>query len=829
MATLEEQFAALPEAVEPSLEEQFAALPVAVRLKPPTAEELAEERRKVEAEAGAEFLRKQPLRTALAAGAQAFAKTSLPIVGGLIERAVGLSPEEQAALAEASPLATLAGTGLGIAGLLGTAVATGGASAGAATGETAAAATAAAGGGRIAQALAAARAAGVVAPATRAAAVAEAVAPVIAASTRAAGAAQAGLTALAPGVAATRAGAAAIGAGAAAAGVGATIPLQMVEAKIEGRELSGESIALQMGIATLLGGSISGISQHLKTASKFSADTEAGREYLGKLGKSRADRIYAAHAPDIPLKAAKQTGVQTQIDLVNEAYDRGLVGPFMDPLKMYNGVIAERRRVGKLIGEIGDLADQAQGGKPTDTSKFWDRIIDEVVTPLERSPSAQNRAAAAAMLDDINLKRSAFPGDLMTTRQLAEMSSQIGDEVYGATATVFRDPSRTPLWNAMSQVRHRMAEEVGERAASVGVPRQILTNARRQYQVAAHAERVATKSVLKAARSAGVSADAFDTFANYASVGMALAKSTPAGIAAKIGFSGLKYAIPRAGTWYDDAIMRAIKAKVPAPIVEDLEAISRQQREMASAVEGAVAAMPAENASNAFLALHDDLLHASERRLPQAYSQAISKARGVMEKAYLRAVKKAERPTTAITIEPIGTEALATQAGPSELDVNALGNAIEEARGILLKVSVPRTRTVRVAPDEPILEANRAGYQAVRELRDRLTASLADPAAIWGEQRAERAILEARRLQSVYGDPSRLARIRALGEATGVVKKQIEEKSSRLMGATVGVSARRFGQKQKQEEVEMQDAAVEQAMQDAAADAELAPTVEVSP
>jgi hypothetical protein len=81
----------------------------------------------------------------------------------------------------------------------------------------------------------------------------------------------------------------------------------------------------------------------------------------------------------------------------------------------------------------------------------------------------------------------------------------------------------------------------------------------------------------------------------------------------------------------------------------------------------------------------------------------------------------------------------------------------------------------------------------------------------------------------VYGDPSRLARIRALGEATGVVKKQIEEKSSRLMGAPVGVSARRFGQKQKQEEVEMQDAAVEQAMQDAAADAELAPTVEVSP
>jgi hypothetical protein len=769
-----------------------------------------------------EFARERPFLAGGLAAAQQFSTGFTFGATAPLMSALGMPSEEREALSAASPIASAVGTGLGFAGGIAGGVALGGlGAAGAAAGETAAAATAAAGGGRIAQALAAARAAGTVAPATRTAAVAEAVAPVIAASTRAAGAAQAGLTALAPGVAATRAGAAAIGAGAAAAGVGATIPLQMVEAKIEGRELSGESIALQMGIATLLGGSISGISQHFKTASKFSADTEAGREYLAKLGKSRADRIYAAHAPDIPLKAAKQTGVQTQIDLVNEAYDRGLVGPFMDPLKMYNGVVAERQRVGKLIGEIGDLADEAQSGKRIDTSKFWDRVIDEVVEPLARSPSEQNEATIRKLLVDINLKRRAFPGDLMTTRELAEMSSQIGDEVYGATKFVFQDPSRTPYWNAMSQLRHKMAEEVGERAAQSGVPRQVLANARRQYQVAAHAERVAIKSVLKAAKSVGVKQEeeAFNKFANYSSVAVALLSGAPSGIFTKFGFEALKRAIPRAGTWYDDAIMRAVKAKAPAPIIENLEALSQQQRAAAAGLESSVAAMPSQAAIESYLSLYDDILQAGSRRLPRSYKDTILKARAIMEKGALKSMKAAEQSEALV---PEGTSAF-------NLDNDILGDSIEKAREVLLKSSQPRKTSVRVPSDRPILEANRAGYQAVRELRDRLTASLADPSAMWGEQRAERAVLEAQRLRSVYGDPSRLARIRALGEATGVVKRQIEEKSFRLMGAPVGVSARRFGQKQKKEEAEMQDAAVKQAMQDAAADAELAPIVEVSP
>ena len=298
----------------------------------------------------------------------------------------------------------------------------------------------------------------------------------------------------------------------------------------------------------------------------------------------------------------------------------------------------------------------------------------------------------------------------------------------------------------------------------------------------------------------------------------------------KIGLEGLKRAIPRAGSWYEDAVMRAVRAKAPPQMIEDLGAISRQQAETAAALEGATAVMPAEGANTAYLSLYNDLLEAGERDLPSFYKQAVIKARNVIERGYRNAVRQGRRPQAGITTEPVGTEALTTKGQlASQLDGDILGGAIEEARGILAQASVPTKTSVPKPIDEPILQANREGYQALRGLRDQFTASLADPRAMWGEQRAQRSITELQRLQAVHTDPARLARIRALGETTGRVRKQIEDKSYRLMGASTAASSRRLTQKQKREESEIQAQATEQMKRDAASEATPSPLKSGSP
>jgi len=759
------------------------------------------ERKEVETKAGEEFLRRQPLRTAVAAGAQAFAKLTLPVVGGLIERAAGLPAEEQTEIAEASPLGTMGGKVLGVAGLLAPIIATGGA-AGAAlgAGEAAAATTAATGGGRVAQALAAARAAGTLAPAARAASVAEAVSPVISAATRAGTATQAGLTALAPEVAATRAGAAAIGAASAAAGIGATLPLQYAEAKLENREMSGESVALQMGLGALLSGSISGVAQHFKTASKFSANTEAGREYLAKLGKSRADRIYAAHAPNLATPVTKQVGMPAQIELVNEAADKGLVGPFMDPLKMYHGVKNELNRVGESIGEIAQLTDEANGGAAQNVTKMWDRIVDDVVKPLSKTGDLEDQRVARELLDEIESRRNAFPGDNLTMQELSDMRTKISSRIYGATEFMIKDPNRTEFYNALRQVRHAMTNEIGERAVAAGVPKPLWKAAQREYQVASHAERIATKSALRAARDAGF--DSFDRFANYASVATALFGGLTKGAMLRGGMAAVKYIKPRAAAQYEELVMRAIKNNAPQPIVNDLTALAKQRADEATLGISTVAEAPSSVMQQKSLDLYGDILDAEQMGLPSAYNSSIKQAKSILEAGYNDAA------------------AAARSAGlsPNELDGDILGDAIESARNILQKASIPTRTGVPTPKTRSIIEANRQGYETLRNLRDSFTSVLADPAATFGTARAQRTLDEMIRQQAVHTDPSRLARLRALGEATGLTKKQIQEKSYRLMGAPAGVTARGFKKKETQQQSQVMRDAIDQAVNDAAAD-----------
>jgi hypothetical protein len=290
--------------------------------------------------------------------------------------------------------------------------------------------------------------------------------------------------------------------------------------------------------------------------------------------------------------------------------------------------------------------------------------------------------------------------------------------------------------------------------------------AKREYEVASHAERIATKSLKRAARSSG--ADTLDALATIGSVGVGVLAGPAAGIESKVALSALKYLAPRGWDSVQGAIARVGRSSVPKFIADDVSLLAKQQAQTAAAAESRVAVMAPDDATREYLNLYGDLLEAQSVPMPRQYRAKLDQARERLEQGYLAA-----RPLT---------------AGGGPYDTDALGDAIEEARNIFSTASVPTTRMARAHITESSVRAQREAFGAMRDLRDKFTAQLGRPDAMWGAKRAERSVDELRRLQRVYADPALTAQIQTLAEQTGAIRKVVSDKGSRLMGFVAPVS-----------------------------------------
>jgi hypothetical protein len=794
MSTLEEQFAALPGASEPSLEAEFAALPADERQRSPTAKELAEERRKVEAEYGAEYLRQHPIRAATSAFAQQFAKTTLPFVGeALIAHTpfgTGLSREQQEEVAAASPMSAMAGTATGIVGALGTALATGGVSAEAQlAGRTAATAARVAGAGRGAQALAAGRAA-LFAPAAGV----EAAAPLMAAGSRLAGATEAAITAAAPALRTGIVGrtvTGAVGGGIAAGALGALN--EAVESQIEGRELSSEAILGNMKLGSLIGGSVGGVVgslESLGSAARWVGNTEAGRQYAAKLGKSRAERIYRQHADDILNKVQKQVRPEESYRLINEAADQGLVGVFKDPIEQMNAVRAAKAKSGQLIGRISAEADAARDGAPVDVSRMWDNITDRVIEPMSQRATTADEGAARELSQELERLRN-LNGDEMTLADIARVRSEIDDFVFGNRPLQISDPQRTLYYNGLRQFRHALTDRIGQGVQESGIDLATWRAAQRQYQVVSHAERVALKSMSSYAKNNGL--DATKTIDDALSIGAALAKGVAPGLGVKLALSGLRYGAPRAVDWARGATERAMRTgAAPRAMIASLRDIADEQAALAEGRLTTLSMRPEDNARTEFLSAYDrinsaiDLMSGSPESFPPTYVDAARRARNELETAYTGLRPPAEAPIVGMStvLGPDGQPIAIRGRLPPTPSIEQMGNALERARNVFSEASQPTAAAGGVDVTRSFARTQQAANQLMRGMRDDFTGLLADGNGMWGEARLGRAEDELRTLYASHTDPSRLARLQAIQDEAHNVQREIATKADRLMGAT---------------------------------------------
>lgn len=801
MSTLEDEFAALPEATGPSLEDEFAALaPVpTVRLSPEQyLKQAAEERKAVEAAASEKtrkaFEAEHPYRAALGTALQQFSKGATFGATGPLISALGVPSEEQARFAEEMPIAATTGTALGIAAQIPLGMAAFRSVAAApALAETAAAARAAAGGGKLAQSLAAARAAATVAPATLAGEVA---APVLAAGARAGAAIEAGLQTLAPELAKSVVGK---GAMRAATGIAMTAPFALArvinENAIEGREISGEAIAAELGVGGLLNAAIPGAFEGLQSTGAWIGKTQAGKSLASWLGRNRAERIYGAHAPSIKAKVMKQTGPAETHAITNEAADAGLVGEFMPGMTMLEKSAEALDKNGETIGQIAKLTDEGAGSKPVNISQMWDKITSDVVEPMSSGMvSPEEEKVARRVADTIESYRNRLEvengsPDVATMSQLSDIRTSLSKLIYGFNRHSLTPPDDSRYAMVLSDIRGHMTDEIGHKAVESGIPLNMWKAAQRQYQVAAHAERIAAESVRRTA--APVGAGNVASLKNAFSVAAAFSRGVPSGIATKIGLEALGYAGPRATRGLADIARRELTPVEAPALPAEFESLAAQRAAAAEAIGSTVGVKPERVARDEFNQLHARVLDTIPNVAPE-FREPLQQIADNMDRAYRKALQRVP------------------ESGPLGLDIDALGDALVASHRALETLSAPSAGRVEMPMTRSFVSAQKPSLVDIQGLRGDFASSLGNTAEVWGPRRARDTINALERLVEVHQDPVRMTQLRALQEATVNARRRITDKSDKLMGAVV--AARTLYSKKKQREFEQaQEEAIQRA------------------
>lgn len=778
MATLDEEFAAMQAAQEPSLEQEFASMQAASAApveeveppEPPTPEELEDQRKAAEAEeARKTFIERYG--PSVAAGLQAFATTTLPFVGSKIEEFAGLPTEKvtaegvkvfpQAELREEHPVATGIGT---VGGLAAGLIATGGLGGAAeAAGLGAAEAAAMAGAGRLGQAAAAAKAAGSVARISKEAgvttslgkSVATSVLSPVSAAARLGAATKAGVTALAPAFAATRTGKVAASVAAAAAeGAALSAALEADEARIQGREMSGQAILN----GALISGGLAGVLSGVPAAVSTFGQTSAGREAIKRLGDSAAVRVlkrFGATEGEIR-RAKQQIGESRYFSVLNDAERLGIVKPGMSIEK--SGELAESllKESGEAIGQfVDEAALRAKKAEQLSvrTDDVLERVSDEIVKKMSANVEGQNVAnAIAKRLDTI---RENY-GPRMSVKNLSKIRSEISDTIYGLRG--IKDPERTLESSALRDMRHILTDEIGNGLEKAGIDPKAWRVAQRQYEVASRIDDLA--------ESAAIRQEAAKPIVEQLS---ALASMTGLKLAAKP-FVMAKTAIL---DWAPNALKRALESGAPEPMVKDLQKLAelnaKQLEETGEAAKIAAAAIksPQEAARRQYLALYNDIDNAL-----LSFSENPEMASGEFSQ-YKKALERSKKMMVDVYYGklPPGTKLFHPAAASQDF--------VKNAPAVLEAVDQTLTPYSRLGVGRTLQHTD--AVNKVAAARDRVRNALANT-PVWGAEYNKAAIDRMKKAAATLVDPDRVDALIALEELTQELQSKSTQKSSELMG-----------------------------------------------
>lgn len=760
-------------AIELPAAEDFGAIELPA-VEPEAAPEPTLEELEAQAEARKTFeAKKTPIERygpPVAAGLQAFAKTTLPVIAGGIEQFFGVTPEQQLALREENPIATALGTVGGI----GVQIAATGGLGGAAqlAGREAAAAAAAQGATVAQQAAAAAKAAAAVGPG-----VAGTLAAPLTLATRAGAAARAGTAAaLGKGVA----GKVAAGtAGALAEGAVISAALEADESRLPGHKFSGEAVAHGALMSGGFGGVLAGVPASISAVGR----TEVGRRLTKSLGDTAAVRVmkkFGATASEID-RAKKQIGETRYFSVLNDAERLGLVRPTMSVER--SGELAEAllNESGSTIGAFADEAAVRAAQSPAlapRTSDIVERISKELIEPLAASPGVEQQAIAKSLAGRISLFQRLNP-DRVSAKDLHDFRTQISKTIYGLRST--RDPLRSPEIAALRDMRGVLTEQVGEALEQAGISPSAWKVAQRQYEVARRVEDLADAAILRKQATAPAGS-------------LISSSTTLTGLLLKAGAEGLKAGKAVLVDWAPGALQRALESGAPRPIVQDLQKLSdlhaQQLEEGATAAKKAIAAasvVPEEAARREFLRTYGNILNAeqalkSTQLEPQelaVYQKSLSRARQMLEDAYYGEVPKLTRFVEQEAAARSGREPLIPRLMSSKF-VDRAATALEQVERTLSPMS-------RLGPGRTLRHVDAA--DAVAGVRDGIRQSLANP-AVFGQKYGAKAVKRMNESARVLVDPERVAALAALEEMTRGLQSQAATKVDRLMGVAGSTAMR---------------------------------------
>lgn len=733
----------------------------------PTPSEAEEQRRKERAEVEIKARREassfgEQIADSTLATLQGFAGTMLPGIFPTLREFYGETPEQQEAFRREYSISSALGSLGGIAGQIATTAGTGLVARTAGAGAAEAAATA--GGGRIAQGLAAARAAATAAPLTATAQAGEFVAAPLALGVRLGEAARAGLTAAAPEVFAAEVAAATPGASriaqaaklaeatlgrgttgavsAAISAIPAAAAYEFDESRLQNRKMSSEAVLHN----ALLSGAI-GTLEGAVPLLKGVATSETAQKWASSLGKSQAMRLINKFDRGFFRKASKQIGEEGVVRRVNSAIDQGYLGLGKSAGKSADDIQRGLEETGRVIGELADEAVVRNAVKQ-DTIPLLERLSDEVVAPLTGPGSNVNLArsdSASYLARQLDKIREAYP-DGMDAKDLARVRTEISEAIYGLND--LKDPMRSPNVEGLRKMRNIMTDELVKMFESAGIDKRIWKRAQDQYGVLSTAEDLVERGLLNEATKAGITDRSAAIAAGIASYkGLKPLLAGAAGVLAK-----------RQGNlafdYMQGAIRRAIESGAPKQTIDALERLSEQQAADAAERLSGISVAPDNDARVEFWRL-SNLIHDTTRN-SELSPEAAEAARSAFTK--LRSFSRS------------GPSNLAGINRSTPGDLAADLEKANEALSSAARVSAKRK------PSE-------TDVAILRTLRDEINGSLAD-AGLWGPERAEKAREYYQNIIATRIDPTRVAALEGLDEATMSLRRKTASKIDKLMGGT---------------------------------------------
>jgi hypothetical protein len=508
-----------PEAA--GVDAQLAALGAKPESTPePTAEQILAQQQALQAKKTTVERIAEAIPESVTAGLEAYGRAMIPVGYQLLERAVGVSREEQERRAAENPMAAALGTVGGIAGSI--AVGTG-----------------------------AAGALGKLAPGALLA-------------KEAGGAIRGAAQLAAPQAAATVLGKTATGAaaGAAEALVLGTL-LEADESMLKDRPFAAET-ALHSAI---IGGGLGGVLAGVPAGVAALGQTGAGRWMAKGLGKTQFNQIaqtLGLSEKDIEV-ARKQIGPEGLPSVVNDAVKYRLVSPFMSAEKTLDRSKTMLERSGKAIGAFAREADErlTQEIAPK-VDDIMERISDNVVR--DYSTNYLTKGVAEEIAGYASDLKKRYPAG-MRLSDVHDLRTQLDDKLFGPYGQ--RIPADTDLGSAYFKVRRILTDEINSGLERAGLDPQAWRIPQRQYAVAARIAKYAQGQVDAAQKAQPT----VSPLTSAAALGGYLLKGSTGAVLGVVTRKAPD-ALAKAGGWVAGALKNALEAGAPKAVVQDLQAFS---------------------------------------------------------------------------------------------------------------------------------------------------------------------------------------------------------------------------------------------------------------